>query len=229
MSLFINKGYESYAPDMPGFGASFHPSEDPNAISWYSDLYATVFSVMPAFKDGCHLVGHHSGGVIGTEMNLSHPELIRSLTIVGPALMDATERNEMRQHFLFPFNEPVEDGSHLLKTWEYVNALGIPKQSTELLHRETLDHVRAWKGRSQIYSCVWDYDSIEAFKKITCPILTLCAEDDVLWPYIHYVKELRPDVSVEEIVGANFGLDQGARDIKRHLLKFLQSLEGVGA
>lgn len=231
MDHFIELGYSSYAPDMPGFGGSFDTIEDPTGISWYADLYLTVFEAIPEFINGCHVVGHHSGGIIGTEMNISNPDFVRSLSIVGPAIMSEAERNEMRQHFLFPFNKPIMDGSHLLKTWDYVSASEnqIPREETELLHRETLDHVRAWRGRSQIYSCVWDYDSITSFRKINCPILTLCAKDDVLWPYIHYVKELRPEVKTVDIIGANFGLDRGAEDIKHSVINFLNSISDVSS
>lgn len=38
-----------------------------------------------SFQKGCHLVESHSGGVMGTQSALSHPELIRSFAIAGPA------------------------------------------------------------------------------------------------------------------------------------------------
>lgn len=49
-----------------------------------------------------------------TTRAVSNPELLRSLTIVGPALLTAQERNAMRQFYLAPFNKRVADGSHLL-------------------------------------------------------------------------------------------------------------------
>jgi pimeloyl-ACP methyl ester carboxylesterase len=66
MKIFAILGYSSFAPDMPGFGQSFDPSEDPPNVAWYADLYADAFGSMSAFKKGCHLIGHHSGGVIRT-------------------------------------------------------------------------------------------------------------------------------------------------------------------
>jgi pimeloyl-ACP methyl ester carboxylesterase len=226
MDIFASLGYYSYAPDMPGFGQSFDPVENPADIAWYANLYADLFEAMPLFKDGCHLVGHHSGAVIGTQMSVSHSKFIRSLTMVGPALLNSSERNAMRERYLSPFNKPVFDGSHLLATWDYVSDHDkqIPRQEIDLLQRETLDHLRAWKGRSQIYSCVWDYDGISDFREISCPVLALCAKDDVLWPYFHYVHEMRPDVQTGEIVGSNFGLDRGAESIQLLLKDFLAEI-----
>lgn len=161
MEMFASLGYSSFAPDMPGFGQWFGPSEDPLNIAWYADLYATTSGALPAFQKGCHLLGHHSSGVIGTRRAVSNPELVRSLTIVTPAFLTAEERNVMRQIYLAPFNKRVADGSHLLKKWEYVRAGDekISRHDLQLLRRETLDHIKAWRGGTQIYR-VWDYDGI---------------------------------------------------------------------
>ena len=61
-------GYTCYAPDMPGFGASDDPGVDPPSITWYAELYHMSLSHLPGFERGCHVLGHHSGGVIGTEL-----------------------------------------------------------------------------------------------------------------------------------------------------------------
>jgi len=38
--------------------------------------------------------------------------------------MSAEERAEMKEIYFKPFNQPVEDGSHLLKTWTYLKNTG---------------------------------------------------------------------------------------------------------
>jgi hypothetical protein len=59
------------------------------------------------------------------------------------------------------------------------------------------------------------------FEKVKCPILVMCAKDDVLWPYVHYIHEVvsliifiqvgtqlmceqRPEVRSEEVLGGDF-------------------------
>lgn len=220
-------GYVSFAPDMPGFGGSFDPSSDPPSISWYADLYHALFCTLPDFKNGCHIVGHHSGGVIGSELAAKYPGFVRSLTIIGPAIMSADDRLEMSKTFLTPFNKPVPSGEHLAKTWDYLRWEGIPEESDDLMQREALDHIRAWKGRSQIYACVWDYDSEASLKMIqvkggkACAILGLCARDDVLWPYFDNFKELGNRVTAMEIKGGNFGPDLDTDNIMRIFVDFI--------
>lgn len=202
-------GYSCFAPDMPGFGSSFEPECDPPSISWYAGLYYATFSKLANFKHGCHVIGHHSGGVIGIELAAAYGDFCRTLTAVGPTVMSAEERRELSKTFLDPFNKPVLSGEHLTKTWEYLRWEGIPEKNVDLMQREVLDHVRAWRGRSQIYACVWAYDCAEAMQNIkrNCKIMGLCAKDDVLWPYFENFKTVGRDVRSAEIQGGNFGPD----------------------
>ncbi|KAF2494127.1 alpha/beta-hydrolase [Lophium mytilinum] len=225
MKVYAPHGYDCYAPDMPGFGSSDDPLEKPPNIAWYANLYAALFETLGIAKVGVHLVGHHSGGVIGIEIANLHPTIISSLCLIGPAIMSASERAELRKSFFEPFNKPVADGSHLLKTWHYVADEGIPTTELELLQRETLDHIRAWKGRSQIYDCVWEQDSQKLVKIVGCPMIAVLARDDILWSYIGHLKDIRPDVKICECPGANFEPDRGTEAIVEHLSEFLTTVE----
>ena len=50
------------------------------------------------------------------EMAAVHPALVASITLVGPAVMTATERAEIKKNYFTMFNQPVADGSHLQRT-----------------------------------------------------------------------------------------------------------------
>src|SRR5687768_16322517 len=78
MELLSSSGYRCFAPDMPGFGSSFDPEADPPSIGWYADVYFTAFARMPDFAHGCHIIGHHSGAVIGTELAVTHRAFVKS-------------------------------------------------------------------------------------------------------------------------------------------------------
>lgn len=218
-------GHPCYAPDMPGFGGSFDPNEDPPNIAWYIELY--IQHLLPAIglpKGGFHLIGHHSGAVIGLEIAVTYPSLLKSLVSIGPAVMSAEQRAEMRKIFHSPFNQPEEMGAYLIKTFDYVSRMphGVPPSKLELLHRETLDHIRAWKGRSQIYNCVWNQDSQALLEQVRVPVLPLCARDDVLWDFVEEFERLRPDLKVKEIEGGNFGPDLGVESITKEVKKWLE-------
>lgn len=227
MQGLSSRGFFCFAPDMPGFGESFDPQKDPPGIEWYSDIYYEFFSRQIEFIRGCHIIGHHSGAIIGTDLAARYPDFVESLILVGPAIMSADERHIMANKTMTPFNKPISDGSHLTKTWNYLIEHGIPSDNLELLQRELLDHARAWRGRMQIYACVWAYDCAAALIKVKdeCGVVALCAKDDVLWPYFENVEAARKGVRCREIKGANFGPDLGTEDILNEFLAVVDRMD----
>jgi pimeloyl-ACP methyl ester carboxylesterase len=248
MSHFSSLGHACYAPDMPGFGASFDPSpaaiEDitQEGISWYCDLYAQVFRDLGIWNEqpGVHILGHHSGAALAPKLAVMFPAIVRSICLVGPTVVNEVERIAMRDRFLVPFNTPEPSGGHLTKTWDYLGRMGVtsagacsspPTSCTEadleLWQREVLDHLRAWKGRMQIYGAVWAVDSETIFKQVGCPIMALCAKDDVLYEHLDNVKKVRDDddsVVVGTIGGANFSIDRDVEGLISYWTPFLDDL-----
>ncbi len=72
------------AVDLPGHGASFHDD---------ADLWDTAELVAEVGADA-HYVGYSMGGRVGLHLALCHPQLVRSLTLIGanPGIEDAGER-----------------------------------------------------------------------------------------------------------------------------------------
>lgn len=115
---------------------------------------------------------------------------------------------------------PQSDGSHLQLTWDYLARMGVG-QSLALQQREFLDHCRAWQGRCQAYNAIWDQDFHALFMQASCPMLALCPEDDVLWPFLERTRNLRPEVTTAPTHGANFGPDRDVPGHSRALRDFL--------
>lgn len=234
MQIYSAKGYRCYAPDMPGFGGSFDPSEKTiveitaKATAWYIEVFMEVFDQLHLVGRGearkCHIIGHHSGAVLAVEFAAIRPDFVASICLVGPAIMSEEERAAMKEMYFKPFNEPQEDGSHLLKTWDYLGRMGVA-EDLDLWQREAVDHIRAWRGRNLIYGAVWAQESETLYKQITCPILLMCARDDVLWKYFGHVQSLRPEVESVEIKGGNFELDRDVEGIERSWSAFLKRAE----
>jgi pimeloyl-ACP methyl ester carboxylesterase len=138
ISIYSSRGYDCYAPDMPGFGGSFDPSEDQIAAirergtKWYCEVFMEAFHDIGVFGkhensvEGtlttAHVMGHHSGACLAVELAVLYPNLINSICLVGPAVMSAEERLAMKDVYFKPFNKPETDGSHLIKTWNYLQS-----------------------------------------------------------------------------------------------------------
>jgi len=226
MAKYSSFGYDCFAPDYPGFGLSYKPTTNPPNTKWYVEVVVDFCKAIGIFdaKVGLHVLGHHSGACLAVEMAYLYPSVLRSVCLVGPALMSFEERVTMKSRFFDPFNKPVADGSHLLKTWEYLEHLGIGKD-LELHQREALDNISAWEGRNQIYGCIWEQDCMAMFKEVKLPLLCMVALDDVLYPYFHYVLELRPDVETKELVGGDFEPDNDVEGIIEKHAPFLEEVE----
>jgi len=212
-----------HALDTPGFGGSFDVPEDMSPamteyVGWLGE------AVRALGIERCHVVGHHTGSCIGVELAARQPDLVASLTMIGPVPLTDAERIEFSKHFGIPF-EPVVSGSYLLENWEYLRRLGADADPL-LMHREMADQLRAWTGRVKSYNAVWGQDFPHFYKQVSAPMMIAAAPDDVLHAYLARAAEMRPDARVLPIGGANFEPDLDATNFANGLAAFLSEVEG---
>lgn len=167
------------------FGDSYDPSYQPSGISYYVEVFVELMKQQSV--SDFHVIGHHTGASIATEMAVLYPDQVLSITLVGPALLNSEEQKLAAKEELVVFNRPVIDGSHLLKNWNYAATQG--GWDADMLHGQVLDCLRAWEGRIQAYTCVFSQPMIELLGKVTCPVLTVNDPKDMLYSYVSRVKE----------------------------------------
>lgn len=208
-----------HAFDLPGFGGSFDPPKEtrPTMTEYVAWLHQAVLA---AGIERAHIVGHHTGACIGVELAVRHPDLVQSLTMIGPVPLTADERIEFSKHFGLPFT-PTASGAYLLENWDYLRALGAHRDPL-LINREMSDQLRAWWGRVQSYSAVWGQDFPHYYSQVKCPMLIGAAPDDVLRPYLDRAREMRPDAEVLDIDGANYEPDLDPDTFATGLASFLE-------
>jgi pimeloyl-ACP methyl ester carboxylesterase len=134
-----------------------------------------------------HVLGHHSGASIATEMAVLHPDQVLSLCISSPALLTPEEQEGFRKTELTPYNKPTRDGTHWSKSWDFINSEN--PWDLDQLQDLTLDATRAWQGRIQIYTCVFSQPLIEVLAQVKCQVLALSSIRGVLYKYMPKVKE----------------------------------------
>lgn len=74
------------APDLPGFGRSGPNPDGDYAPRAQAEVLAAL--VRDRFAEPVHLFGNSMGGAISVQLAARHPDLIRSVTLVSPALPD---------------------------------------------------------------------------------------------------------------------------------------------
>jgi len=81
---------DGWALDLPGFGESPPPAYGDLSIDGHA---RAVVEVIRAIDRGpVHLIGNSLGGSIATRVAAEHPELVKTLTLVSPALPDLRPR-----------------------------------------------------------------------------------------------------------------------------------------
>ncbi|GIH77433.1 alpha/beta fold hydrolase [Planobispora longispora] len=79
-----------YAVDLPGAGHSPEPPDGDYSIDAHARTVAAL--VEQAADRPVHLFGNSLGGAVAVRLAATRPELVRSLTLVSPALPDLTPR-----------------------------------------------------------------------------------------------------------------------------------------
>ncbi|GAA2913866.1 alpha/beta hydrolase [Streptosporangium fragile] len=79
-----------YAVDLPGAGYSPEPPDGDYSVAAHA---ATVAALIERVSDGpVHLFGNSLGGAVSVRVAAGRPDLVRSLTLVSPALPDLLPR-----------------------------------------------------------------------------------------------------------------------------------------
>lgn len=207
-----------YALDTPGFGGSYDPPGLP-AMPDYADALATAIGGLG--RGPVHLFGHHTGASVAVEIAVRHPQLTRSLAMIGPVTITAEEAAFFKT--LYPKDFQLKaDGSHLQKMWGYVAEIG-GNSALKLHHREVVDTARAWEGHLKVYSVIWDQDFTALFRQVRCPLAIMCSPGDVLWPMFERAKGIRPDARAFTLGGSNFQPDEVPGEVAAALLDFVTS------
>jgi pimeloyl-ACP methyl ester carboxylesterase len=83
MALLADR-VDGHAPDLPGFGRSGPPPDGRWGLDTHAD--AVVAYLRHLGGGPVHLLGNSLGGAVSVRVAAEHPELVRTLTLVSPAL-----------------------------------------------------------------------------------------------------------------------------------------------
>jgi pimeloyl-ACP methyl ester carboxylesterase len=215
-------GRALYALDTPGFGGSFDPPASPpwrNTPTGCWRRSTRSAWPLPHF-------GHHTGACLAVELGVRHAARVASLMMVGPLPLTPEERHEFSLHFGAPI-APTADGSYLKATWDYLATLGAHRD-LDLHHRELDRHHPRLAGSLHGLQGGVGRGLAALFAAVRCPMLLLCATDDVLYPSSSALKTLRPDASAVVIKGAKLRARSDAAGTVAAMVGFLAGARARG-
>lgn len=211
--------YHCLSFDSPGFGQSYQPDAIPDMVFMADRMMEAITDLG---VERFHACGHHTGGCAAVEMPRRFPGRVKSLTLVGPVLVNDAEKAEYRKIFVRPFAVEAS-GAFLQTAWDYLKLVGAAS-SVELHRREMVDHLIAHNTMPMAFSAVWDQDVEGAYRSVDVPLHIMCSKDDVLWPLFERAGQMRPDAHQSIVGGADFQPDRDPDGVAQALDQFLQSL-----
>lgn len=216
--------YRMVATDTPAFGQSFFPPKAPTTRYYVETLLEALDKLgIKRF----HIFGHHTGSAIGCEMAAVAPERVASLSMIGPVVLTAAERQEWLKVAIDPLVIKA-DGTQYMKIWYRVTHLD-PRPddnppSLEMCHRECLDTLRAGERWHEAYVAVFNQDFAAYFQQVKCPIMMMCGRGDILWPWWDAAIKARPDAKAIETPGGAYVCDDHPDRVAQEIVSFLSSL-----
>lgn len=170
----IGRRYHAIAMDTAGFGASAPLPGEASIEGWAAAAVALLDAIGIAKS---HVVGHHTGGVIGIELAAAYPSRVDKLVLSSTPYTDAAFRRERAQRP--PIDEvPVRaDGSHLAQLWQRRQAF-YPPDRPELLHAFVCDALKVIDRLEDGHRAVANYHMEERIGRVRQPALVIRAGRD---------------------------------------------------
>lgn len=193
----LGERFHAIAMDTIGFGDSSKPDR-PDTIEFWAEVAVSVLDGLGIER--AHVVGHHTGAVIATELAASHAGRVDRLVLSAPAYVDDEHRR------LYGDAPPVDevvrklDGTHLLELWS-MRAPYYPP-SIELLERFVIDALKAGDRAGGGHTVVARYEMEPKLPLITASTLIIRpTEDPFAQPEVEKLAPRLPSARVVDLPG----------------------------
>jgi len=214
-------GFDVLALDMPGFGMS-DVAADGATLEDFAEIIPAGLRAMG--WSSAHLVGHHTGAVLGAVFAASHPSAVKKLVLNGFPLLGKTERDHFATFYFGP-KDPKPDGSHLLIAWE--NRLRSTPGWTDLrlMHRYTVEALHRDGSNWRAFPLVVSADLESVLRRLSVPTLMFTNTGEDLYQSSRRAHALRPDFfAYAELEGGSHDIvDEQPANWVREVVRFLRA------
>ena len=221
----LGRRRRTIAIDTVGFGDSSPLPCGSDSIERWAEVDLEVLEALGI--EHAHLVGHHTGATVATEMAVRAPERARSVVLSSAPFDDEQTRAAHLERGPIVDNvRPHEDGSHVLELWR-TRAPFYPEGRADLLEAFLVDALKAGPRAPEGHQVVARYDMRAAVARLRCPVLLVGATDDpYAYPALEPMRAALPDAQVEVIEGGMVPLpDQLPEQFATAVERFLDSID----
>jgi pimeloyl-ACP methyl ester carboxylesterase len=165
--------YRAIAMDTVGFGESDALPGVASIEAWA----AVAVQLLDALGIArCHVVGHHTGGVIAVELAARHGTRVGALVLSSTPFTDEGFRQARAERPPIDTVDPSDDGAHLAALWRNRQAW-YPRGRPDLLHAFVLDALKVHDVEAG-HRAVAAYRMEDRVASIHQPTLLIRAPDD---------------------------------------------------
>jgi pimeloyl-ACP methyl ester carboxylesterase len=221
----LGRRRRAIAMDTIGFGDSSSLPPGGESIERWAEVALEFLDALEI--DRAHLVGHHTGAAVATEMAARAPEHARSVVLSSAPFDDAQTRAAHLEAGAIVDNvTPRADGSHVTELWR-IRAPFYPEGRIDLLEAFVIDALKAGPRAAEGHQVVARYDMRAAVGRLRCPVLLLGATaDPYAYPALEPMRAALPDAQVEVIEGGMVPLpDQLPEQFAAAVERFLDQID----
>lgn len=180
-----------------------------------------------------HTFGHHTGASIQVEMAVQAPGRVLSTVLNGPNYLTDEERAMARAHITWT-NKNTIKGTQLIAAWSRIkDNMALPffgevPHAIEVMHRDTVDMLRAGENWDWGYHAVQTHDLRAAMQQLTCPMFMVSGERDVGHPFHELAMKDFPQAR-EHVCpdGGVYYAETHAEELAPHIVKFINELNAA--
>ncbi len=216
-------GIRAIGIDTPGFGESDPTPFVPTIEDWAAAIPAVLDHL--GIKQA-HVLGHHTGGMVATEVALQFPERVSKLIINGPMPVNEEERkgfleNTKEREINFVFEG---DGSHLQNSFQVRHTMYGEGADAKTITRYAVEKFQGYAPFWVGHHAAFIYDHRAALLKIEHPTLILTNTGDLIYENVQIARKLRPDFDYAELEGGGVDIvDQMPEQWSEAVVAFLNS------
>ena len=223
---FMDRGIRPIAIDCPGFGNSDATTFVPKVEDWAKAVPPVLDHLGIKQAD---VLGHHTGGMVATEVEQQFPDRVRKLVIHGPLPMSDAERQNFldgcqKNEIDFVYQP---DGSHLLPS--FMGRARMYKQSgsdpdPKLITRYTVEKFWGYGPFWYGHHASFLYNHNASIAKIKKPTLIITNTGDQIYENAKVARKMRPDFAFTELQGGGIDIvDQQPEAWADAIAKFLKA------
>jgi pimeloyl-ACP methyl ester carboxylesterase len=222
-------GVQTIAVDPPGVGRSTTPYR-PLSMVELASVYARLVRALGF--DAAHVVGFSFGGAVAQQLALSHPTVVRSVTLVGtgPGLGGVPGDPMALAELTTPWRYYSARRFREVAPFLYGGRLARDPRTLRQHVRRRMHTAPSWIGYTWQLTALAGWSSLPWLHRISAPTLVLTGDEDPVFPLenAHILARGIPDARLEVVRGGGhlFVLDS-ARDVAPLISTFLQRIDAT--